>query len=322
MSINIDETDRRILFELERNARIPDVKLAKIVRKSKDAVRYRIRKLEEAGIIESYKTWIDMAKIGYRTGTLYFTLLNIPDKKQQLIDEIKNDKRTYWIGVAEGVWNLGITYFVQSNDDLFDIKNDLLARYGDLIIDTHITSIVSVSVHEKNFLADQPSQLLTFTERIENCELDEVSKHVLHELYQDSRANIATIAARYRTTSDIVKGRIRKLEEQRIIIRYTIVIDYQKIGYEFYKAFVYLKNAKRQDVQHIMQYAEASKRVINIVKMLAPWDIELIIFAHNFNEYNETIGEFTKRFASTIKKVETAAMSEDIIFPCKKLIFE
>jgi DNA-binding Lrp family transcriptional regulator len=31
MAYEIDNIDKRILFELERNARIPDVKLAKIV---------------------------------------------------------------------------------------------------------------------------------------------------------------------------------------------------------------------------------------------------------------------------------------------------
>ena len=33
-NVEIEEIDKRMLFELERNARIPDVTLAKIVKKS------------------------------------------------------------------------------------------------------------------------------------------------------------------------------------------------------------------------------------------------------------------------------------------------
>ena len=67
MAYNLDQIDKRILFELEKNARINDSALAKIVKKSKDSVRYRIKKLEEQKIITGYRTWIDYSKLGYRS---------------------------------------------------------------------------------------------------------------------------------------------------------------------------------------------------------------------------------------------------------------
>ena len=94
MAYNLDNTDKRILFELERDARITDSALAKIVKKSKDSVRYRIKKLEDEKIITGYRTWIDYSKIGYRSSTIYLNLINIPEKKEKLINDIKNDKRT------------------------------------------------------------------------------------------------------------------------------------------------------------------------------------------------------------------------------------
>ncbi len=320
--IEIDNIDKRILFELEKNARIPDVKLARIVGKSKDTVRYRIKKLEQEGIIQGWKTWIDLSKLGYRTATLYFNLVNLPEKRRRLIEEIKKDPKSYWIGVAEGAWNIGVTYFIKSNKELFDIKNNLLSRYHDLIVDVRITSLVSVSVHEKTFLVKGESSLLTFTENVEELEIDNISKKLLQALYFNSRANIATLADKLKTTIDIIRNRMRKLEGQKIIIRYTIAIDYQKIGYEFYKAFVYLKEFDEKSIDLMLTYSENSDRIINIVKQLAPWDIEFIIFAKGFSDYNAVMGDFTEKFRNFIGKVETAVMSEDIIFPCPKLPFD
>jgi len=322
MIIELDKVDKRILFELERNARMPDVKLAKLVGKSKDAVRYRTQRLEKEGVIVAWKTWIDMAKIGYRSSTIYLTLMNLPNKRKKLLAELKNDKRTYWIGVAEGVWNIGVTYFVKSTQELFEIKNGLLSRYSDLIIESKIASLVSVSVHEKTFLAKQKSSLITFTEGVENIKLDEISKNILRGLYFNSRENIATLAERYKTTVDIIRSRIKKMEEQGVIIRYTTQIDYQKIGYGLYKSFIYLKSFNKKQFDEMLRYAEESDKIINIVKQIAPWDIEFIVFTKNFQDYNHVVNEFTEKFSKIIKKIETSTMSEDIIFPCKTLVFD
>ncbi len=321
MTIELDNIDKRILFELERNSRIPDVNLAKIVKKSKDAVRYRIKRLEDEGVITGYKTWIDMSKLGFQSGTIYLTLLNVPERKKKLIDFIINDPRTYWIGVAEGAWNIGVSPYFKSNEELFKIKHELMNKFGEIILDIKMTSLVGVSIHEKNFLINEKTKLTSFTEKVEENELDEVSKKILKEIYWNAKENIATLADKLKTTVDIIRTRIKNLEKDGIIIRYSSVIDYQKIGYEFHKAFIYLKIFDSEFFKKMNNYVENSKVVINMVRQVAPWDLELIMFTKNFAEYDETIGEITEMFEDNIKKIESATMSLDIIFPSKKLPF-
>jgi len=312
----LDKTDKRILFELERNSRIPDTQLAKKVNKSKDSVRYRITKLEEKRIIKNYKTWIDYSKLGFRTSTIYLSTLNMPEKKQALINSLKKDKRVYWYGIAEGVWNIGITYFIHSNQDLINIKNELASKYKDFITNLTITSLAGVSVHEKTFLIDEPSKFTSFTEETQNIKLDAIEKDILKHLYFDSKINLATLSDKCKSTVDIIRGRIKKLEKQGIIIRYTIEIDYHKIGYELYKAFVYLANYTPKEIQSMMNYTEKSNKIINVVKQIAPWEFELILFVNNFQDYLQTINKLTETNPQIFKKIETAIMSEDVIFPC------
>jgi len=317
----LDNVDRRILFELEKNARITDSALAKIVKKSKDSVRYRVKKLEEEKIITGYRTWIDYSKLGYRSSTIYLNLINIPEKKAKLIEDLKKDKRVYWLGVAEGVWNIGITYFIKSNNDLFDIKSELLSKYKDLIVDSKITSLASVSTHEKIFFVNEKSSFITFTENIENYELENIEKKILKELYNDSKINLSDLAFKTKSTIDIVRSRMKKLEKLGIIIRYTIYIDYRRIGYELYKTFIYLGSHTKEEIEKVMVYAEKSDKIINVVKQIASWDFEFIIFARSFEEYSNTINELTKTNPKMFKKFETSIMSEDIIFPCKEVYF-
>ncbi|GAB3961212.1 Lrp/AsnC family transcriptional regulator [Actinoallomurus acanthiterrae] len=60
----LDETDWRILAELQRDGRLSYNRLAQIVHLSPPAVAERVRRLEEAGVISGYQARIDAARAG------------------------------------------------------------------------------------------------------------------------------------------------------------------------------------------------------------------------------------------------------------------
>ena len=61
----LDETGRRILDELQRNARITFSELGRRVALTPPAVAERVRRLEEAGIIRGYRAEVDASRIGH-----------------------------------------------------------------------------------------------------------------------------------------------------------------------------------------------------------------------------------------------------------------
>ncbi len=322
MAYKLDKIDKRILFELDRNARIPDTALAKIVGRSKESVRYRINKLEQDGIILGFTIWIDPTKIGYNSAKVYLHLANRPEQKKKFVESVKKDKRLFWLGVAEGAWNAGLTYFVKSNREFFDLKNELFSNFKDLIIDSHTGMLVNVNTCEKKFLSDTESAWSTMFDRPESYELEEIEKKILKELFMDSRVNVVDIARKNNSTVDIVRNRMKRLEDKKIIFKYLAKIDFNKLGYEFYKTFLYFKNLTREDESRLMEFTRKKREILNLVKQISPWDIELEIMCENYHDYNKVIEELTREFSDIISKVETAIMGEDYVFPSKELIFE
>ena len=322
MALEVDETDKRIIYELDKNARIPEVKLAKIIGKSKESIRYRIKKLLDQKIILGFTTWIDPTKLGYKTEKVYLNLANIPAKKEEFLEYVKKDKRLFWLGVAEGAWNIGLTYFVKSPEEFFNLKNDLFSRFKNLIIENKTAAVVSIHYHEQTFLHRGEAQWETMFEESQNIELDKVSKKILKSLFKNSRENVATMAYENNTTVDIVRNRIKRMEEQRIIKKYTSVIDYEKLGYEFFKTFLYFKSLNEKELSRLMDYALNNENIIHLVKAISPWDIELETRCKNFSAYNAVISSLTKEFSKNIQKVETAIMGQDYIFPAERMVFE
>jgi DNA-binding Lrp family transcriptional regulator len=322
MSYKIDEIDKRIFFELDKNSRIPETTLAKIIGKSKEAVRYRIKKMIEEKIIVGFTTWIDPNRFGFQTHKIYLTLANIPEKKKEFIEYVKKDKRLFWLGIAEGSWNAGLTYFVKSNSEFYDIKNDLFSRFRDLILSSDTGSMVGVYIHDRTFLYKTGTTWNEIFAIKENIVLDDLSKKILKILFKDSRKNISDIAFETKSTIDKVRLRMRNMEVQGIIKRYHVSIDYEKLGYEFYKTFVYFKNLDKNTIDRMMQYCKSQPNIIHMVKLVSPWDMELEIMVETFPKYTEIISNLTKEFSENIQKIDTAIMYEDYVFPSKELIFE
>jgi Lrp/AsnC family transcriptional regulator, leucine-responsive regulatory protein len=62
--ITLDRTDWQLLAELQRDGRATYAELARAVAMSPSAVTERIRRLEEAGVIASYRAVVDPERVG------------------------------------------------------------------------------------------------------------------------------------------------------------------------------------------------------------------------------------------------------------------
>lgn len=61
----IDETDRKIIAELQRDGRCPLEQVARAVNLSRSAVHDRVRRLESKGLIRRYTVQVDWPQLGY-----------------------------------------------------------------------------------------------------------------------------------------------------------------------------------------------------------------------------------------------------------------
>jgi predicted transcriptional regulator len=83
----LDVKDRKILYELDIDSRQSFSQLGKKVGLHKDVVAYRVKKLQEKGIIKNFYTEINNNKIGFSAVRLYLTYQNItPEIKKEIID--------------------------------------------------------------------------------------------------------------------------------------------------------------------------------------------------------------------------------------------
>ena len=86
----MDELDWKVLGFLQRNGRMTYTELARLVHLSVPAVTERVRRLEEAGVIEGYAARVNPAAAGYPVGALVGITVPQPAKAKflKLLDTI------------------------------------------------------------------------------------------------------------------------------------------------------------------------------------------------------------------------------------------
>ncbi len=69
--IKIDLKDRKILYQLDLNSRQSLTQIGKNVGLKKDVVSYRIKRLQDEGVIKNFWTVINTFKLGYNVFRIY-----------------------------------------------------------------------------------------------------------------------------------------------------------------------------------------------------------------------------------------------------------
>ncbi|PYE85863.1 Lrp/AsnC family transcriptional regulator [Pseudoroseicyclus aestuarii] len=92
MPVRIDETDRKILSELQRDAGRPLDEIARAVGSSKTPVWNRIRKLREAGVIGAQVARLDAEALGFEA--TFFVLIRTSEHdaawQSRFLDAVKS----------------------------------------------------------------------------------------------------------------------------------------------------------------------------------------------------------------------------------------
>lgn len=315
MLYKLDKIDRRILYELDKNARISDNQLAKIVHRSREAVRQRIKKLQNDDVIQGFITSINPSKYGYMFFKMYFQLANLPKEREVFYAYFKQLPGLYWCGGNDGVWDFHATFFAKNVKEFNTLKNKIYTDFKHLIIKRDIGVLINVRQYPKRYLIEElkeRTEPTLFADDVVFNDIDDLDQHILKIVAQHARISLVDLAQATHASVDTIRRRMKRMEQLGIILQYRIALDHTKLGYEMFKAFVYFNNLSERDEERLFEYAAHQVTMVYVIRQLSSWDIELEIIAKNYEEFNGIMNGLRYTFAEIIRNYEFAFMREDI----------
>ena len=138
-TIKVDMKDKKILELLSNDARMPLTQMAKQVQLSRDAINYRINRLEKVGIIQAFIPKITIKKLGYVSFHILLLLDETKHEKQEdLITYLKNHPQVKSIMEYTGRWDYEVIIFTHNLIEFDDFVTDLTSKFYDIILEKRV----------------------------------------------------------------------------------------------------------------------------------------------------------------------------------------
>lgn len=307
MEQKLDKIDRQILAELDKNCRVSDNVLAKKVRKSRQAVAYRIKRLVDSGAITGFFASINPNKMGFRVNKIYLKLRNIPERKKELVKYLQNAVNVYWMGECDGSWDLIFAIYTENEYGFYELKNKIISSFKDMIVDFYGDYLLDVKQYPKMYFTNELSDPVEFGGVVEKNQLDDLDRKILAQVVGDARASTVEIARVASSTPTTVAARLKRMKELGVIIQYRIGVNLVVLGLEYYKAIFKLDSY--EDEKKLLEFCSQIPQIQYFIRNL--WQIETEFVVKNYDEYYGIINYIKEKFPTAINRVESVILRSD-----------
>jgi len=302
-AVSIDEKDKRILYELDLDARQSISQMAKKLRLNKGVVAYRIKRLEESGVIKSYYPMIDYSKLGFFGLRIYtkFTSAN-SDEEKEIIDFFVKSKHTWWVGTIDGEYSLGAVFWVKRMSDFYGFWNEFKKRYHHLLSQTVVSIYNSVYDLNYTFLVPDGKRTYSHVGLSPQVGVSRTELATLNALSEDARAPITAISRKAGLSPVTIQRAIRTLKRKGIVRGFRPLLDLNKLGVVYYKLNVYVKDYGQLD--KMVKYALHHPNAIYVNEAIGYADFEMEVLTRSHEEFRQIFGDFKAKFQETIRDAD------------------
>jgi DNA-binding Lrp family transcriptional regulator len=301
----IDLKDKKILYELDLNARQSSASIGRKVGLSKDLVNRRIRRLINRGIVRYFYTIIDATRLGYLSCRLFIKFqYDNPEKEKEIVDFFVSNPYTWWVPSIEGQVDLAVILWARNTYEFYDILGGVLKKYKPFIKEYTPGIYARFHQYKRAYLLNIKKD---YSEPILSCfrektDFDDIDIDLLKIISNNARKPTVEIAKMLNLTPITVTKKIKNLIDNKIIQGFRAAIDLKKIGYRWYKILLDLEDITTR--YQILQYAQGHPNIIYAYEVLGGHDIELEVEVENHEKLREILTDLRNRFSNGIRYYE------------------
>jgi Lrp/AsnC family transcriptional regulator for asnA, asnC and gidA len=291
---NLDVKDKKLLYELDNNARQSIPQISKKLGLHNNVVRYRINRLEKLGIIKEYYTVIDSYKLGYFVIKFYTQFQNISSNiKNEIINYLKNSEITWVVASLEGEFDLDAIFWVRDINEFYTFWELTLQQFGKYFKDPRILYQIQAISYKNSFLLDlkerPENEKFEVSGQVKKIVIDDIDYDILKILSSNARIPSINLSKKLNLSSNTIKYRLRHLIKLDIIQGFRANIDFSKLGYINVKADLFLNNFNNK--QKLIHYVKKHPNLLCIMNSIGYSNLELEFNVKNTHQFYEIMRE-------------------------------
>jgi len=319
--VRLDLRDKKIIKLLSLNARFPLTLIAKHVRLTRDAVKYRIERLEQNEVLTGYLSLVNLKKLGWSSYHVFLELHANPEKEVEWVGFLKKHGNVNAILKYSGKLDYELAIISRDFQEFDKVLQEITQKYPvkDYEILILLETLKSSTFPEK--LLDEKVHLIEgkhdgsfardFSHASIAYEPDKKDLRILRILAEDARIQLVGLAGKIGLSQDAVAYRIKKMIHSRILLEFRPVINFSRLGFYVYTVLLRLENLMDESWEGMKSFIKNHPNILWAVKTIGKWNILFYVITQNEEEFHATMAEFKKRFAAIIKSYEALLASEE-----------
>jgi DNA-binding Lrp family transcriptional regulator len=304
--VTIDLKDRKILYELDFDCRQSNTQIGKKVGLKKDVVSYRIKRMQDEGIIRNFWTAIDTFKLGYQVYRIYFNFQYVSSQiKERIIQHFIRYKNVWAVISLKGEIDLDVIVWVKDIYEFYQFWNTTLDEFEDYFAKYTFSMYVEAFNYKKSYLlpeqSEQGDRLLYRTTCSEKpVVIDELDYKLLDKLAINARVPLIDLTETLGCSSQTINYRLKNLIQNGVIKAFRVNVDSSKLDLQHYKLDIYLRDHKQRNT--IWGYFK-EKSCCDTLNVAIGWsDLEFEIIVQNVDHLGRVMDDLYSKYPDAIKK--------------------
>jgi DNA-binding Lrp family transcriptional regulator len=294
----LDLYDKKLLHHLNRNSRGAYSHFSKLVKLPKTTVRYRIDKLITDGYLHNCYALVNKSTFGYRyyATFLEYNLMDV-DEEAKLVNYIKNHASTMMYYQVQGKYAFVFVSTHRNTGAYFKFFREFMERFGEYIVHKTVQRIARLMfTHSNLFHGDDIQSVRVRLIDTPRIKVDALDLKILELLQEDSRVRIVDIATHCGVEKTKALYRLRRLEKNDVIVKYTTRYNIAKVSY--FSQLLLISIKKISAVKNIIAFFTEYGHCDFAFRIIGEYDLMLQVYAKDPAEFRLLIKNFRSTFSA------------------------
>ncbi len=301
----LDLYDRKLLSELDKNAAQSLADLGRVLKRSKQFVSYRMEKLEQAGIINGYYAIVDMSKLGFFTFRVYLKLQQMTLQDRDALAEYarKHFKQIWTVVSMHGKWDIALFIGVKTITEFHMVWDGLLAQYKQRIKSYNVAVYAPIFNFNRKFLLPTTEQGIIRVYGAGTAEpIDQLDKNIIEAYAVNVRQSASEIGRKLGINPELVRARIKNLEQNKVIVGYRVDFELKKLGLAGYRVDLQLTSTRRN--KELLEFCSMHRNIYQMNKSIGGADFEIEVVVKDLPHLLQVIDEIRMKFKDVVNDAE------------------
>jgi Lrp/AsnC family leucine-responsive transcriptional regulator len=264
-----------------------------------------MEKLEQAGVINGYYAIVDMSRLGFFTFRVYLKLqqMSLGDRDALAEYAQKHFGQIWSVVSMHGRYDVALFIGVKTLTEFHTVWDGLLAEYKRRIKSYNVAVYAPIFNFNRKFLlpTNEPGIIRVYGAGTAQP-VDELDKKIIEVYSVNVRQSASEIGRKLGVSSDVVRARIKSLEQNKVIVGYRVDFEINKLGLTGYRVDLQLVSTQRN--KELMEFCSMHRHIYQMNKSIGGADFEIEVIVKDLPHLLQLIDEIRMKFKDVVNDAE------------------